>query len=82
MPITLSIRSFPKGLDFLVSIYTRFPYYKDKIGISRWEYNALDAVATYAVAMEIEKELKRLWYPLILSRFYKQTNHTIHGGSK
>ena len=49
---------FPKGLDFLVSIYTRYPYHKDKMGISRWEYNALDAVTTYAVAMEIEKELK------------------------
>jgi len=46
---------FPKGLDFLVSIYTRFPYHKDKIGISRWEYNALDAVTTYVVAMEIER---------------------------
>lgn len=48
---------FPKGLDFLTSIYTKFPYYKDKIGINRWEYNALDAVITYHVAMKIEEEL-------------------------
>jgi len=49
---------FPKGLDFLTSIYTRHPYYKDKIGISRWEYNALDAVITLEVAFEIEKRLR------------------------
>ncbi len=49
---------FPKGLDFLISIYTKYPYHKDQSGINRWEYNALDSVTTLEVAFEIEKELK------------------------
>ena len=44
---------FPKGLDFITSIYTREPYYKDegktyfKLGLDLeqfWRYNAKDAI--------------------------------------
>ena len=54
----------PKGLDFLVSIYTNQPYYKDMIHTGRMDeyfrYNALDACCTYEVAMEVKKELEDL----------------------
>lgn len=47
---------FPKGLDFLCSIYTKEPYYKDegkkwkRVGISEddfWIYNAKDSACTF-----------------------------------
>lgn len=40
---------FPKGLDFLVSVYTREPYYKDTSATERWIYNAKDAACTFEV---------------------------------
>jgi len=40
---------FPKGLDFLTSIYTKEPYFKDEIDEDRWLYNAKDAAVTYEV---------------------------------
>ncbi len=49
-----------KGLDFLCSIYTLRPYYKDSGhgGPDKlWKYNCLDTVTTWECAMEIEKEL-------------------------
>ena len=46
-----------KSLAFQCSIYTDVPYYKDQISYNRWQYNALDAMVTYEVAMCIEKEL-------------------------
>lgn len=53
---------FPKGLDFLCSMYTDQPYYKDDISSDDqqvfWRYNGLDACVTYEVAMELEKELR------------------------
>lgn len=53
---------FPKGLDFLCTMYTDYPYYKDGINSTDkydfWRYNALDACITYEVAMELEKELR------------------------
>jgi DNA polymerase-1 len=53
---------FPKGLDFLCSMYTDHPYYKDGIDATDrhafWRYNALDACITYEVSCELEKELK------------------------
>lgn len=54
----------PKGLDFLTSIYTDQPYYKDMIRegdmVRYWQYNCLDACCTYEVAHEVKKELKDL----------------------
>lgn len=50
-----------KGLDFLCSIYTLRPYYKDSGhgGPDKlWKYNCLDTVTTWECAMEINKELK------------------------
>lgn len=52
----------PKGLDFMASIYTDAPYWKDQ-GQSDsaeefWRYCGLDAMVTLECALEIEKELK------------------------
>lgn len=67
----------PKGLDFLTSIYTDIPYYKDKIKSDQmqeyWEYNAKDAVATYQVFEEQYKELK----DANLGTFYREHVHAI-----
>ncbi|RQW92777.1 MAG: hypothetical protein EHM79_00170, partial [Geobacter sp.] len=57
----------PKGLDFLTSIYTNEPYYKDegkqyiKIGGNDrdfWRYNALDSAVCIEVWKSLERELK------------------------
>lgn len=57
---------FPKKLDFLASIYTRFPYYKEdrkdwkvKGDIEiLWKYNCKDVIATYEIAMKQMEELR------------------------
>lgn len=68
---------FPRGLDFLVSIYTDIPYYKverkmwkkadKRMGDFRklWDYNAKDDIGEYIVAMKQMEELKDLygWTP-------------------
>lgn len=48
----------PKGLDFLCSVFTDVPYYKDMVRDDRWRYNALDAVVTYEAAFEILREMQ------------------------
>ena len=57
----------PKGLDYLTSIYTNEPYYKDegKIWTGRvvydenfWIYNAKDSLVTFEVWEKVEKEMK------------------------
>lgn len=52
----------PKGLDFLCSMYTDHPYYKDDISSEDREtflkYNALDSCITRECADAIEQELK------------------------
>jgi uracil-DNA glycosylase len=61
--------SFPRGLDFLSSIYTNFKYYKEERKIWKeggdmmtlWEYNIKDVIATYIIAMKQMKELKEDW---------------------
>jgi len=59
----------PKGLDFLASIYTNEPYYKDDLktwlaGTStdeqNWTYSARDSAVTYEVYEELEKEINEL----------------------
>ena len=57
---------FPKGLDFLCSMHTREPYYKDEGKIwkhpfrdmeSFWRYNCKDSAITFEVWNAIEPEL-------------------------
>ena len=64
---------FKKGLDFLASVYTDFPYYKDERKVDRaggkavedltqlWEYNIKDVIATYIIAMDQMKEIEELY---------------------
>lgn len=60
---------FPRGLDFLTSIYTRFQYYKTERKVWKekgdmsilWKYNIKDCIATYQIAMEQMKEIKELF---------------------
>lgn len=57
---------FPRALDFLTSIYTPMPYYKEdrkswkKTGNLRilWEYNCKDVIGDFIVAMGQMKELR------------------------
>lgn len=60
---------FPKTLQFLTSIYTDFPYYKEDrkswkatMNIKKlWQYNLKDVLATYMIAMQQMDELG--WRP-------------------
>jgi len=60
---------FPRGLGFLISIHTRFAYYKsDRKTWKRdgnitklWKYNIKDTVGTHAVAMAQMGEMKELF---------------------
>lgn len=60
---------FPKGLDFITSIYTRYPYYKDdgkkymKVGgdiYNFWEYNAKDAIVCFQAMPKILDALQKM----------------------
>jgi DNA polymerase I-like protein with 3'-5' exonuclease and polymerase domains len=56
----------PKGLDFLCSVLTPFPYYSDynnAVDREVWVYNGYDCVSTWLSAERIEVELKEqgLW---------------------
>lgn len=60
---------FPKGLDFITSIYTREPYYKDEGkkhfkygGVMRdfWLYNAKDSAVCSEAMPKIKADLERL----------------------
>lgn len=48
-----------KGLGFLVSMYTRIPFYKDHEydDQSLWVYNCKDCVATLEISYSLDKEL-------------------------
>ena len=74
---------FPKGLDFLCSIYAKEPYYKDegKIwknpGMSNeifWLYNAKDSAITFEAWLAIEKEIRdkgvQATYDFTMTLFY------------
>lgn len=60
---------YPRGLDFLASIHTRFPYYKDERKVWReeadmnilWRYNLKDVIATYQIAMAQMGEIGELY---------------------
>jgi uracil-DNA glycosylase len=57
---------FPRGLDFLTSIYTPFPYYKTERKewketgdlMTLWEYNIKDIIATLMIGEAQRLELK------------------------
>lgn len=60
----------PKGLDFLTSVYTREPYYKDDLKVwmggdrteneKLWLYNAKDAAVTLECCYVLRKEMAEL----------------------
>jgi DNA polymerase len=60
---------YPRGLAFLASLYTRFPYYKEDRKIWKeagdmsilWKYNLKDCVATYQIAMKQMGEIQTLY---------------------
>lgn len=60
---------FPRKLDFLCSIYTRFPYYKSERKVWKeggdmmtlWKYNVKDVVATMHIALKQMEEIKELF---------------------
>lgn len=60
---------FPRGLDFLASVYTDFPYYKEDRKEWRkdydldtlWRYNAKDNIAEYIVAAKQMQEMSEMW---------------------
>jgi hypothetical protein len=65
---------FPKGLEFLASIYTRTPYWADYDYMddeSVWKYNCTDCAVTYESSDAIAKELR----DLNLEEFYRNQIH-------
>jgi uracil-DNA glycosylase family 4 len=60
---------FPRGLDFLTSIHTTFPYYKEERKewkqesdmTSLWKYNIKDCIATFLIMQSQQKEMKELY---------------------
>jgi hypothetical protein len=63
------LAEFPRGLDFLTSIYTPYPYYKTERKTWKqtgdmttlWEYNIKDVICTHWIAMDQMKELEALY---------------------
>ena len=58
---------FKKGLDYLTSIYTFEPYYKDEgkeafareeSNLAFWEYNGKDSMVTYEIYWKLHRELE------------------------
>lgn len=60
---------YKKGLDFLISVNTELPYYKEERKVWRqnmdlnmlWHYNAKDVIGTLMIAIEQMKELEELY---------------------
>lgn len=56
---------FPKGLDFVTSIYTKIPYYKDDgkhakaLGRNYWKYNAKDSIVLTEAFPQMVDDLRR-----------------------
>jgi len=71
--------TMPHGLDYLVSVYTDMPYYKDQGKQWRdvqdfpayWGYNGQDCCGTLRVFYEQEKELKDIILPDHFNEFYQ-----------
>jgi len=72
---------FPHGLDFLGSVYTDIPYWKedgkttkdDSDDSKLWEYNCNDVAATFEIAMELWEELKETK----MEEFYFSYDHQL-----
>lgn len=68
---------FPKGLDFLCSMYTDQPYYKGDIKSMDpkvfFTYNGMDSAVTKEVAEELEKEMKDFG----VDKFYHEFVHPL-----
>jgi len=66
----LVLTDLPKGLDFLTSAYTYFPYYKDEGKQSHlsaiknwpqyWEYNAKDSAYLFPIMDKLQEEIDEL----------------------
>lgn len=72
---------FPKGLDFLTSVYTPFPFYKEERKIWKrtgelttyWNYNIKDCIVTYIIAMQQMRQLEALYKePFNISEMLKR----------
>lgn len=63
------MQEFPKRLDFMTSLYTPFPFYKEERKVWKatgnmgtlWSYNIKDCIATLWIAQEQQRELERLY---------------------
>lgn len=64
----LLLPDYPKGLDFITSTYTHYPYYKDEGKVWKklyfdevkfWEYNAKDAVVCLEVMPQLREDLRK-----------------------
>ena len=51
---------FDHDLGFIVSIYTREPYYKHESSTNLWEYNCKDAACTYECYLGLKGELEKV----------------------
>lgn len=72
----------PKGLDFLCSIYTRFPYYSDfdaSNDLATWTYNCYDAAVTYEISPLLNKELDELG---VLEFYHSHVHPTVLAASR
>ena len=66
----LAWSDLPKGLDFITSVYTFYPYYKDegkqahlktiKDWDQYWRYNARDAIITHSAKAPLQEELNKI----------------------
>lgn len=64
----------PKALDFLVSLYTRIPYYsgyEPSNDHSTWVYCSWDSIGTFQVAERVVEELK----DMNLLDYYREQRH-------
>lgn len=60
---------FPRGLDFLCSVYTPFPYYKEERKVWKetndrerfWRYNCRDNIVTYLTYLKQKVEMEELF---------------------
>jgi len=77
----------PKGLDFLCSLYTRQPYYKDEGQAWRktmeeerfWRYNILDACCTLEVQYALENYLREASLLPFYDQLYRRLMpHLLH----
>lgn len=78
--------SLPKGLDFITSVYTKEPYYKDEgkkyfklftDEESFWRYNAKDAACTLEAIDPIIRDVQKLGNEAVYRRHIRMINPLI-----